>query len=1049
MSYTPPNGDQVGGNIITGYTPPSGDQVGGDVDILVTPTVAPSGWTSSAFGSAVITVTASFAPSGWASSSFGAATVWNYHHFATPTGWSSSSFGTATVWNYDQYAAPSGFSGFASGTLTVYNLQQFVYPSGIAPPSGQVPNPTQVFDPTQTLYGVGAFASSQFPSTHLVAFYYRDILHSGFGIAPGAVGTQFIAHRVRTLEPPFIYTNAFGTPEVESFLNVPDTWVSSRVSTGTMVSHAIREIAHWASTPTSSVSRPTIYNRNLFLTQGGWLSLQIPPPTIFNLKQYVAAGGYYVNSPPQFIGTPSVANRNRVVWPSGFYRGLFGRRTDTFVANGARAIAPAGIDSLTWGAETFIAYRIRTVLPETWNSLRMTRWGIVYNDAFVIAPVSLGDTSVFGRPDPVLNLRRTVRQFNAMGQSAFGTAFVAPRVRYLLPRGVRPENPGFPVVRLNPQPVAPAGIAPLPFGHVVLYEFHRIAGPRSFNVYAYTRIGEPWIRNRNQTVRPQPVVRGEYGRALVVNRNQYVRPAGLNSFTQGPYLVAYRTRRILLGGIPAPTISLIHRVRKSIADPPGAQVVYPTSAYIGLESLVGVVPAPAMRHPTIYPLGWVSERFGTTRVTTNTIAPRSIVDLDRFGEALFSAAQYVFAEGIFSWDFTAQVQRPQFSPITVYAPFGDQATAQARANHPSGQPHVIGVTSGDTQWSHGGGWPWFGKPMVSTSPRYIVVGDINQRGPGVSYPAFGTAFVERRLRYIFPPPIRGPRFGPVVILNVPQFVGFNEDTPGWPDVEVFGEHTVAFPPGYPPTIAPPGLDAASFGDTHVDLFNREVAPTGIPHRGNPQQGLTDPWGTALVGYPREYTLGLGSQALWGALVIEYLNRQIQPAGWDSCTLPDELLSSFDDRMRVDQTGVQHPVPSISATSGVGVPAVSFRIRIIVVQPIRAPRHGTLTISMTVAPAGWIDTVFGDIDQWEAGTVKPHGDEMLRFPSPRLARGVTLSVGDTAAVGSPRMARKVSMSGFPPPGFDGPSVTDECGCSRRVVTVWPIQPPTTPAPVVTQ
>lgn len=190
MSYTPPNGDQVGGNITTGYTPPSGDQVGGDVDIPVTPTVAPSGWASSAFGSAAITVTASFAPSGWA----------------------SSSFGTATVWNYHQYAAPSGFSGFASGTPTVYNLQQFVYPSGIAPPSGQVPNPTQVFDPTQFVTLTSGIAAPAFPTTptHYVADYYQYIDLNGFGFTTHAVPAPFVDFRVRTIVPPFIYGTFFG-----------------------------------------------------------------------------------------------------------------------------------------------------------------------------------------------------------------------------------------------------------------------------------------------------------------------------------------------------------------------------------------------------------------------------------------------------------------------------------------------------------------------------------------------------------------------------------------------------------------------------------------------------------------------------------------------------------------------------------------------------------------------------------------------------------------------------------------------------------------------
>ena len=360
----------AGGVITTGYTAPAYTDAGGNLLLPAGP--SPSGWASSAFGVALFQGTASFAPIGWESSDFGSPTVYNLLHIAEPAGLASAAaVGEPIVFNLLQIASPAGVaSTSAAGTHTVYNLHQFVFPPGCAstaalgtpvvynfnqdvypdtipPPSQQVSPDAFVFDPLQYVE-VAGIVGGAIPAALLIAFYYRELDFSGSGIAPGAVGTQFIAHRVRTLEVPFIYTNEFGEPEVESFLNVPDTWTSSVVSSSTMVSHAIREIAHWASTPTSAVARPTVFHRNRFLSQGGWPSLQIPPPVVFNLTQYVAAGEYYVNSPPQFVGVPTVQNRNREIGPSGFYRGLFGRRTDTFVANAARAIAPLGIASLTW-----------------------------------------------------------------------------------------------------------------------------------------------------------------------------------------------------------------------------------------------------------------------------------------------------------------------------------------------------------------------------------------------------------------------------------------------------------------------------------------------------------------------------------------------------------------------------------------------------------------------------------------------------------------------------------------------------------------------------
>lgn len=1043
-AYGAPSAQAADAVLVSGYTPPSATAA--DVVLFVPqPFPAPLGWVSSAFGAHTVTTTAGFWPAGIASTAaLGTPVVYNLRQYAIPAGLAAGAFGTPVVFNLHQFVSVSSISAGAFGTPTIYNFNQEVILSGIAPPSSQVPSSVVVFDPLQYVTGVGGIAAGAFPSPY-VADYYQNITLLGRGLEYGQIGTLFIAHRVRTLTVPFIYTNAFGTPTVESFLNVPDTWKSSAFGTP-FVSLFYREIAHWASPPTSSVSRPTVINRNQYLHQKGWGSLEFPPQEVYNLDQYSEAGAYETNSPPGAFGTAGIANRNREVLPSGFTRGRFGNRTDTFVVNGARAIAPLGIDSIGWGAETFISHYIRYVYPESWDDLRMKRWAVVYNNAFLVQPPSIGDTSAFGRPDPVFSNQQTVRHYLGNDQSSFGTAFVAFKIRYVYPRDISFPTAFYPTVRLNPQIIAPEGIALFrPYGHVVISVFQRIASPRSTNVFQNPRVGEPWVRNRNVVVRPQTIVREAYGQARVFNRDQYILPGGLLSLRMGPYMVADRTRRVFMATIGAPPISLIHRVRNSIADPPGAQVVYPASMEKGIPPHYVLMPAPEVRHPTIYPDGWDSAKYGTAVVRTNSIYPLSIVDIDRFGSALVSGAQYVYTNHDTPWEGEGGVGRPQLSPHTIYGPPSSHATAQAKTNHPAvATLHPVTWPSGDGRWSEGDGWPWFGRPNVSTSPRYITPGNAN---PG--HPKWGDAIVDLRVRRVYPTPIRGPRFGPVVFLNVPQDIVFDEDNPGVPFTGEFGSHTVAHPPEYPPHIYVGDNDFTEFGEHSVDLFDREILPAGIPHRGNPQEGFTNPWGTAMVGYPREYVVTAGDQTLWGTHIIEYLNRQVWPEGWDSLTLVDDSLNDFRYRMRVTRRNPVNTTSGIAATSGVGVPTVSFRIRTMVLNPIWPGYAGIPRVGMTVTPTGWEDTVFGDIDEWVAGTVKPHGDEMFRPGYPRLARGVQPAGISDGAFGGTRFARWVVVSGMPPIGFDGPSVTDEYGCSRRVVTTWPIQAPTFPTPVVTQ
>lgn len=986
MSYGPPSYTDAGGNLVAGYTPPAYTDVGGDVN----PPIASS--------------------------------------TLLPLGIGAGALGTPSVRNHLTYVYPAGLGGLAFGTAWVYNTQLFVENGGWDSLRVGVP---RVFDPLQRVVvtGIDSFRSP----THYIADYYQNILLHSRGINTSAVGTHFVAARVRYIAPPWIYTNAFGTALVEAIAIVPDTWRSHVVSTGASVTHAIRGLDAFGASSASAVPWPTVTLVNRSLREKGWSSLQFQAPTVYNSRQYIVVEPYVA---VERSGLPEVANRNRTLEVAGISSLRMGRRTDTFVENAARAIAPAGWDSFTLGADTFAAYRIRQVYTASWQSSRFTRWGVVYNDAFLVGPVTLGSTAAFGTPDPVLNLRRWVTQYGTAEQTSFGTAFVAFRIRSVRPVGITFPTAFIPTVRWNPQPIAPIGFTGTeldrPLGHVVLTQFLRRARPMSINVHQEPWVGIAHVENRNKVLAPQPVVRGEYGRPHIFNKDQFT-PAGGELFSRfGAAVVSFRTRVITFTGVSSFRMPVSHRIRNAIADPPGTQIVWPPAIYIGLPNNPGVVANPRVHANSIYPDGIDSLRVGQATVRGNSIKPVSIIFLDKFGIPLLSATQYVYAQSIPLDDDAglSVVARPQMSPHRIYAPSSDQATPQARANHPiTGIPNVIGPER-------------FGFTMVSGTPRYLRPLDwVSVR--------FGAADVSLRKRYVFPFAIRGPRFGPITIQGVPQYVGFDEDTPGYPEPQNIGAHVVSRPPANPHVIQPGVVPAAQYGRANVELQHRQVFPIGIQHRPNPEQTTAlSPFGTPIVGYPRQYTLSAGECTLWGNSTIEYLHRQVRPIGWDSLTLIDESLGSFQYRMRVTRRNPVNAASGIAAATRFGTPMVSFRVRTLIALPVWSGYTGMARVAMTVAPTSWESAVFGDIDEWVPGTVKAYGSAMFSPGYPRMARGVSpagIAAGD---VPSPRLAWPVHVYGMPPVGFDGPSVTDEYGCSRRVVTVWPIQPPTFSSPLVT-
>lgn len=1034
-------GDQIGFAFSKPFAQRVGDQIGFAFGVSDVQEIEVTGWQSAAFGDAFVSADSvqAIEPEGWLSSVFGGTAV-------TP--------GLATI-------TPVGFSPMVFGGHQIVNTAFGIFPGGIAPPPSTGPNSLrQIPDPwvsfwTRVLnvhnYGIPV-PTNQIPLTHVVAFEIQFIDLAGRGIDSWASGTARIEFAFREIAPPFIASMIFGTPNVAR-IQVIDVagWESSFISHNHQLDINLQRIFHH-----SGEADPAEYGathaRNQFEVLSPQAILPQTPgfPVVFNYTQQLFVQPYMgSNSDPTQWPTyyPFVENQHRYLGPSGWQSSRFSV-IGNIVENTAAPLHPPGLDATLWGPETFIAYRIRHVYPEGWDSFYNTQYTVIHNDAVVLAPQGWASSS-FGRPDPVLNLNREVRHHSGPTGPSWGVPFIAPAVRTVFPGLFYDVPSGFPEVRLNPYPVAPTGIDSYRTGGHDVRERFNIVYPASTNVPSVPRIGEPIVENRNKTLYVFPSDQALYGLARIFNYNTYITATAGETLRWGSHLISYRTKTLVPAPIGAPLISVFHQVRNEIPDPPAPQRVEPGSIFIGTLANPGIVPAPAFNYATIFPGGFASVLYGAPTVTRNAIEPGSIIDLAQVGIPTLLFTQYCYPHGI-PWprmgpanpdgsvgesDLLAHQAKPRITPHTVYAPYGDQATAQARLNHPTSAPHVI------DEYTFPAGIR-FGYPDVSN--QYRTIGPVpNHAGStglaGSSRVGLG-AEVTLRLRYVYPFPIRSFRSGLPVFLNVPQYIGF--EWPGGWSSSVVGDATVAFP--YVQAMpAPQGFEATLWGNTMVSLFNREVSPQGIPHRGNPQQGFTNPWGLHLVGFPREYVLGGFEATLWGTHRVEHRIRNLYAFGWDSYadTLFD--ISDWADRMRVTRRNPPGGVAGISSDAAFGLPIVTFYMQTILGRGVASYVSGSHIVraSSHISPTGWVSSAFGDIDEWEAGKIKPHGDDLSAVGYPRLLHPIApegIDLGNTTKrVGEPTMGVPIYVFGMPPIGFDGPSVSNPYGCTNRVVTPLPV------------
>lgn len=957
-----------------------------------------------------------------------------------------------------EFVLPTAWlSSYIPEPADIRNTAVELLPGGIAPPPQtgpqdlrQIPTPrisfwVQYAEPE----GIkpGPFGTTRI--TH--EFQFIDL--SGRGFRADQYGVAMVGYRVRYLEATLGNTLLFPPPNIAHKQAIqPEGWESSFVATQAELAINLQRILHH-----SGVADPARYGethiRNEFedLFPAPWLSSEFNFPVVYNLTQQVFVAPYMGTNedPTQWPNfAPFVENYVRELVPSGFTSARFSF-FPADIYNNADAVTPAGLDATLWGGLQ-VTHRNRPITMTGWEEFYSASFTVVHNAAEVLAPVGVSATTTYGRGE-VTNRNKRLQQYFPYDGETFGEAFIAPAVRTLAPAAFNVPPASFPEVRHDPHPFAPLGFDTYATGGHDVFEVFRRIEPKPLNVFPVPRVGEPIIANRNPTLRVFPSEQSLYGIAQVFNYDTHLTATAGDSFRLGPLVIAFRTRTLRAVAMSPQKLSVLHHIRNLMPDPPSRQDIYPDPIFIGGSLSPGLFGSVEVQVRALFPESILPPNASQDHsVRTNVIdSPHPIFNLLNFGTPVFAADQYIYAESMppageplpglpipEEEKGLSVVANPRLTPHNIYAPEGDTATKQYRDNHPAnGQPTKIDdPAKGARTISEVWGTRQFGRTTVTNQHRVVA-----------HYAPYPGSEVSRNVRFtlrrqvVSPRPIRPGPFPLPSIPFTPQDIDLDRLHNGLENISLWGEPSIGFGPEHPQFLFLTGINSQLFGPTRIENKIRHVRPTGIPHRGNPQQGMTNPWGEPLVGYPRTYSWGGYDLTLWGDTRVEHRIRHLVAEAWDSLSLSKTDLGGFNDRMRVTWRNPPGGVKGIPSTASVETPMIAYANREVLARGIISYNEGNPAVKAEtqVSPSGWLDTQFGDIDRWEAGKVKPYGDDLQAVGTPRLRHPVRPGGADTSEIGVLHMARPIRPVGMPEIGFAGPSVTDMDGCTNRVVAPPPI------------
>lgn len=1067
VPYTPPNQTIIASWSVDVFASPfgigpPGDQVGMPT-LIQQQFAAPGGWDSSSFGDHYVLLTGQYVPPIWTiNATWVGAPPYTPPDDTVDVRWlppspdlhiSPIGFVTeivsdgALVFNSGQGIGPNVTLGdqFTSGTAKVTVTQ-------IRPITGFE---TLVFGTAWVSNWIRALAPGGFApnvwGAHHVAYWQQTINLVSRGIGPEVYGTTRFDLGNRTVYPQWFVTMVFGTPMMGYTLNIaPAGWAQDEY--GLAFVHDNRQFIDNATINDGAIGSHGIYqlNRQVFpvgIWEADEYKFGLVGP-VYNLRQYITAN--YVETqwelPNGIVSADThIYNRNfEIDLRNNGIAPLFQQIPVTHeVRNGAQGCPVEGFDTSTFGQQ-LVAYRIREVAPPGWLSFVDGEYRVVYNAAREVR-VAGWDSSALGVPENVVNTRRYFGQWGIGETLEVGTAFIAPAIRTLSPLGMEPgrvANPDNTNVWFVVRNIAPAGFQYTPFGNVA-FDIH-------FNIVRPNQIPpiDAWGLPRVVNVTPQIYPYWDedlftfFGQTAIFNKDNYYQIQGFATQAFGSVYVADRTQHIIVPSMNTLIFQNLTQVRNEIPDPPATQKAFPTGFQTGGDIEAAEFGRPTVTANSIYPDGFVTDVYGSgIKVRINGIFPKGIPppwsgdDNSEMGHPSVNPTQYVTFDGSNQpptdapdaptqkdlFMFTAG--KPRFDPYTIYAPVG--APQQYKVNNPPGQEEPMDFSLMNSGY---GSMPAWGSHTVSNWLRTIAVRSTNPDGSQIgNFLAWGLPFVSTNPQYVYPEGIKALKYGFPRVNNGQEVQVYGFDSMVFESIP-----SLSLVPDKDRVLPVNGADMLAFGFTLLSNFIRELPIAGIG---------PGPFGIAHPQFPPPPAEPAGlDSAEFGSAMVAYRIRNVYSEGWDSF-ICDYSIGQFNNRMRVigigglrmngfDASLFGLPLigPYQSGVQAQGIPVGSLAVSVPSVRQVNI---------IALAGFGWDSSEFGDVQRWEAGKIKPQGDDTLDMGEHALARTVPLaSLGETADFGDASVVRSIVAGAIDTAEY-GETIVMGFGCGRqaRAMTGW--------------
>lgn len=907
---------------------------------------------------------------GFIATQFGTTDIANAAPNLTPSGWDSFSHDYVLVAFAVRYVRAHGWDSRAVPSGLVVERTPSIEPVGFAGATGK---PTVWFH-TRTLWQVGAdhqefgdatvwhyrraaqidgFASDRYSDQHRVEHEVRYI--DAHGAPHMALGTPQIEWRNRTIEPPSIWeefpsAHMIGWPRTVTPLGFEATRWGTRIIPEVKTIHVLNGIAAYR----SGVATIGNHDRAIVITHG--ITTGVQPAdrwgraTVYNLLQFIATHHDHDTGlmPPEWPRWTLIENRNKQVGAIGNVMTRYGR---AYVYNNARLLEPPGIDPGADPGAFLVAYRVRELPIPGMPSPYIPSWTVVYNRARVL-PARGAAHDEFG----TATIESNRRTYSLLGWDDFGRGFpmVSFAVRELTfesrygiaPPGVSSQN----TVHLHTRYITAAGgINSYQSGGQSLRIFRATITPRWTHV---ERFGFPTARNLTPELHTYGRNHQEFGVTAVRLEFRFVQGAGAVTAIVPSPVIAFRDRQFQAFGFNSMRVGDKLVVTRTGSGAYGVQFI-DLSMYTGANAeperlaeghgiwppggrqhLNVQVPPPALNQQVIYPQSdEPMTRYGDAVVTSNVIrVSLGIANYDPIGShRVESKIRYIRCDPDLNVykpiapDPREQVPKQRVSPHTIYAVM--ESPQQARDNHPlSGGRHLHYVDG------------YIRAPGVRFGQARVMLRDRPIAPAGIPWVHTIRDFVHpnptvRNARhYIHPPGIRSWQFGWPEIPG-PRTIEQAEAS----DTAVFGTPTVAPPPYVgPQDILPKVLDAAEFGQSRVELFNREVNAHGWASQALGQGKPNDQpfmWQGLRVGPHVPMVVGGDDTSLYGDnALVAFRVREVRPEGFDGFASEYDI-ADFGERMRVMRREEHVPIEFIMTHGAqhdrLGVPDVRNRVHYII------------------------------------------------------------------------------------------------------------------------